>query len=72
MHSQRLTCWWSTLFVCSYFIDHSTQKTTWEDPRMRKEESIPLNQFKVYVLDFARETVQHKKLFKKKKEKEEE
>ncbi|XP_067055241.1 C-reactive protein-like isoform X3 [Acropora muricata] len=29
-----------------YFIDHSTQKTTWEDPRMRKEESIPLNQFK--------------------------
>ncbi|XP_074616770.1 uncharacterized protein LOC141876177 isoform X2 [Acropora palmata] len=29
-----------------YFIDHSTQKTTWEDPRVRKEESIPLNQFK--------------------------
>lgn len=36
---------------------------------MRKEESIPLNQFKVYVLDFARETVQHKKLLKKKRKK---
>lgn len=37
---------------------------------MRKEESIPLNQFKVHVLDFARENTTQKAV--KKKEKEEE
>ncbi|KAL9979301.1 hypothetical protein ACROYT_G016946 [Oculina patagonica] len=30
-----------------YFIDHTTHKTTWQDPRVKKpEEPIPLTQFK--------------------------
>ncbi|KAJ7381113.1 hypothetical protein OS493_004711 [Desmophyllum pertusum] len=29
-----------------YFIDHSTHKTSWTDPRVKKPEAIPLNQFK--------------------------
>ncbi|RMX50822.1 hypothetical protein pdam_00003219, partial [Pocillopora damicornis] len=29
-----------------YFIDHTTHKTTWEDPRLKRTEAIPLTQFK--------------------------
>ncbi|KAM7449921.1 hypothetical protein ABFA07_002293 [Porites harrisoni] len=29
-----------------YFIDHNTHKTTWEDPRIKKTEAIPMSQFK--------------------------
>ena len=38
------------LWCFSYFIDHATQKTTWEDPRKKKPEAIPMNQFKVMKL----------------------
>lgn len=35
------------LELYSYFIDHSTHKTTWQDPRVNRPEAIPMSQFKV-------------------------
>ena len=42
-----LDIYWSCFY--SYFIDHTTRKTTWEDPRLKRPEAIPLTQFKVKV-----------------------
>ena len=41
----RYFFYWSCFY--SYFIDHTTHKTTWEDPRLKRPEAIPLTQFKV-------------------------
>ena len=41
----RYLFYWSCFY--SYFIDHTTHKTTWEDPRLKRPEAIPLTQFKV-------------------------
>ena len=41
----RYLFYWSCFY--SYFIDHTTHKTTWEDPRLKRTEAIPLTQFKV-------------------------
>ena len=43
----RYFFYWSCFY--SYFIDHTTHKTTWEDPRLKRPEAIPLTQFKVKV-----------------------
>ena len=43
----RYLFYWSCFY--SYFIDHTTHKTTWEDPRLKRPEAIPLTQFKVKV-----------------------
>ena len=41
----RYFFYWS--FFHSYFIDHTTHKTTWEDSKLKRPEAIPLTQFKV-------------------------